>query len=181
VPSPAELSRTSRVESREPLASAIDFVSSLAVTDPTTEPGPRAPRGLAATTWGPGRLDLFWVDDDRALWHSASVEGVWTEPESLGGQLASGPAVVSWAVDEMEVFAVMDDGELWNRYWDRTYWHPWETLGGELDGSATPAASASGADRLDVYALGRDGRTWHRWWDGTRWVRWEQLEVRTAR
>lgn len=178
VPSPADASTTA---SREPLADALDFVSSLAVTDPTTEPGPRAPRGLAATTWGPGRLDLFWVDDDRALWHSASVEGIWTEPESLGGQLASGPAVVSWAVDEMEVFAVMDDGELWNRYWDRTYWHPWETLGGELDGSATPAASSSGGDRLDVYALGLDGRTWHRWWDGMQWVPWERLEVGASR
>ena len=61
-------------------------------------------RGLAATTWGPGRLDLFWVDDDRALWHSAAIDGAWGEPESLGGQLASGPAVVAWAEGEMEVF-----------------------------------------------------------------------------
>ena len=132
------------------------------------------PRGLAATTRGPGRLDLFWVDDDRALWHQAQVDGAWAEPESLGGHLASAPTVVAWALDEMEVFAVMDDGELWNRYWDRTYWHQWESLGGELDPSWTPAASSSGPDRLDVYGRGRDGRTWHRWWDGTRWVPWEQ-------
>ena len=123
---------------------------------------------------GAGRLDIFWVGDERALWHRAWVNGTWEEPESLGGQLASGPAVTAWAVGEMEVFAVLDDGQLWNRYWDRTYWHQWEPLGGELAGQ--PAASSWGADRLDVLAPGRDGRIWHRWWDGAQWVPWEQLE-----
>src|SRR5918911_1632723 len=114
--------------------------------------------GLAACSWGPGRVDLFWVGEDRGLWHSAFDRGEWSDPESLGGQLASAPAVCTWAIGEMEVFAVMDDGELWNRYWDRTYWHQWESLGGELDGATTPAASSWGADRLDVFARGRDGR-----------------------
>ena len=103
---------------------------------------------VAAVSWGPGRVDLFWVDADRALWHRAWADGGWEAPESLGGRLASGPAVTAWAVGEMEVFAVFDDGQLWNRYWDQAYWHQWETLGGELAGQ--PAASSSGADRLDV-------------------------------
>ena len=158
-----------------PLVPVDDLVSSLAMTDKSTNRSPRPSRGLAATTWGPGRLDLFWVDDRRDLWHSAQVAGAWTEPESLGGEIASGPTVVAWAEGEMEVFAVMDDGELYNRYWDRSYWHPWESLGGDLDPAATPAASSWGAERLDVYARGRDGRTWHRWWDGLKWVDWEQL------
>jgi hypothetical protein len=156
------------------LARDLDLVSSLAMDELNDQPAPRTSRGLAATTWGPGRLDLFWVDDDRALWHSASIDGAWAEPESLGGTLASGPTVAAWAVGAMEVFAVMDDGELWNRYWDKTYWHPWESLGGELDPAWTPASSSSGPDRLDVYGRGVDGRVWHRWWDGTRWVPWEQ-------
>ena len=111
------------------------------MSDPTEAGAPRVARGLAATTWGPGRLDLFWVDEDRALWHSASNDGAWAEPESLGGDLASSPTAVAWAEGEMEVFAVMDDGELWNRYWDHSYWHPWEALGGELDPTSTPASS----------------------------------------
>jgi hypothetical protein len=168
VRSPAEVGPTT------PLVPVDDLLSSVGMTETKNQP-PRAPRGLAATTWGPGRLDLFWVDDDRALWHSAQVAGAWTEPESLGGALASSPSVVAWGEGEMEVVAVMDDGELYNRYWDRSYWHPWESLGGELDPSSTPASSSWGAERLDVYARGRDGRTWHRWWDGLRWVDWEQL------
>jgi len=135
-----------------------------------------APKGIAAASWGPGRLDLFWVDEDRALWHRAWVAGAWVEPEPLGGELASAPAVTAWAEGQMEVFAVMDDGELWDRYWDGAAWHAWESLGGELDGSATPTASSWGADRLDVYARGRDGAIWHRWWDGSHWVPWERAE-----
>ena len=89
---------------------------------------PRAPRGLAATTWGPGRLDLFWVDDDRVLWHSASIDGVWAEPESLGGELdpASTPAASSSGPDRLDVYGRGVDGRVWHRWWDGTRWVPWE-------------------------------------------------------
>jgi hypothetical protein len=133
---------------------------------------PSAPRGVAAASWGPGRVDLFWVDGDRALWHRAWTAGAWQESESLGGELASSPAVTAWAEGQLEVFAIMGDGALWDRYWDGMKWHDWESLGGELDPTATPAASSWGADRLDVFATGVDGGTWHRWWDGTHWAEW---------
>jgi hypothetical protein len=132
-------------------------------------------KDLAAVSWGPGRIDRFWVEGG-ALWHQAFDGAAWDEPESLGGMPASPPAVTAWAAGRMEVFAVFPDGELWNRYWDGTAWHPWESLGGELAVGPATAASSWGDDRLDVFAAGVDGRTWHRWWDGTRWVPWEQLE-----
>ena len=99
---------------------------------------------LAAVSWGPDRIDLFWVDADRVLWHRA-FDGAWGEPESLGGTLASAPAVTAWGVDQMEVFAVFDDGALWDRYWDGTSWHAWESLGGSLALGTAPAASSWGA------------------------------------
>ncbi|HEV2006023.1 MAG TPA: hypothetical protein VGQ85_05350, partial [Candidatus Limnocylindrales bacterium] len=58
---------------------------------------PSAPRGVAAASWGPGRVDLFWVDGDRALWHRAWTAGAWQAAEALGGLLASSPAVTAWA------------------------------------------------------------------------------------
>lgn len=73
---------------------------------------------LAAVSWGEGRIDLFWVDRQRAPWHRAFIGGAWAEPESLDGRLASGPAVTAWGVDRMEVFAIFPDGELWDRFWD---------------------------------------------------------------
>jgi len=130
---------------------------------------------VAAVSRGPGRIDLFWVDDARALWHRGFRDGQWAEPEPLGGTLASAPAVTAWGDEDMEIFAVMPDGELWDRYWDGEAWHAWESLGGELDPSAVPAASSWGPDRLDVFARGRDRAIWHRWWDGARWVDWEHV------
>ena len=76
------------------------------------------------------------MDDARALVHRSSSGGAWSDPESLGGTLASPPAATAWAVDQLQVFAIFDDGELWNRYWDGVRWHPWESLGGELTGYA---------------------------------------------
>ena len=64
-----------------------------------------ATSGVAATTWGPGRLDLFWRADSGELIHRAQIDGEWTEPVSLGGTLASDPAATAWDVDRMEVFA----------------------------------------------------------------------------
>ncbi len=120
---------------------------------------------LAAVSWGPGRIDLFWTDEALAVWHRAWIRGEWKRPESLGGAAAGGIAVTAWAVDEMELFAVFA--------WDGDAWHEWESLGGTLAGP--PAAASSGPDRIDVFSPGRDGATWHRWWDGTRWVDWETL------
>ena len=94
------------------------------------------PRGTAAVSWGPGRIDLFTVDEDAGLVHRVFMSGTWSEPESLGGTLASAPAATAWGVDELQVFAVFTDGQLWNRYWDGTSWHPWEPMGGELVGTA---------------------------------------------
>lgn len=129
--------------------------------------------GVAAVARSGGRLDRFWPGPDRQLLHATFKAGAWSEPEDLGGRLASVPAVAAWGDEPMEVFAIFEDGQLWDRYWDGTSWHPWESLGGELLPGSTPATVAAGPDRLDVLAEGRDGRTWQRWWDGSRWVPWQ--------
>ena len=55
-------------------------------------PTNRGARGLAASTWGPGRLDLFWVDDDRALWHQAQIDGAWADSAGGGRMGIENPA-----------------------------------------------------------------------------------------
>ena len=82
-------------------------------------------KGYGAVSWGPGRIDLFWVDEDSSLVHRAYHDGDWGQPESLGGTLISPPAATAWAVDQIQVFAIFPDGQLWNRYWDGARWHDW--------------------------------------------------------
>jgi hypothetical protein len=172
-PSEADTDQPSTQKERLPTRQALFSIPGTARAEYAAEMPDRDVRpAIAAVSWGPGRIDLFTIGADRDLVHRSFRDGVWGEPESLGGRLASAPAATAWAIDELEVFAIHDDGQLWNRYWDGVSWHDWEPMGGELTGD--PAASSWSADRIDVFAPGRDGRVWHRWWDGTRWVDWEQ-------
>ena len=129
--------------------------------------------GVAAATWGPGRLDLFWRAENGELMHRAQVRGEWLETESLGGTLVSNPAATAWGVDQLEVFAVFPDGELWDRFWDGRSWHEWESLGGELERRSCRVLVRAGAARrlragprrpglaplVGRHALGRVGAT----------------------
>ena len=104
--------------------------------------------GVAAVSWGAGRIDLFWREADGGLAHRRSTaRRLAATPSRSAERSASRPAVTAWAVDEMQVFAVFPDGQLWNRYWDGTSWHPWESLGGELAGEPAASSSWRGPDR----------------------------------
>jgi hypothetical protein len=128
-------------------------------------------KGLTAVSWGDGRIDLFWIGDDGAVWHRRWTPAGWSEAESIGGQPASKPAVVSWAANEMQLFVVARDGHLWNIYWDGAAWHHWVDMGGEFGPDAEVAASTWGADRIDIFVSDKDA-LWHRWWNGSEWVDW---------
>jgi hypothetical protein len=125
----------------------------------------------AATTWGPGRLDVFVRGADNALWHKWSA-GRWTSWERLGsppGGLTSAPAAVSWAPGRIDVFAAGAYGRLWHR-WYQSRWSSWESLGGVIVGA--PAVASWGSGRLDVFVRGADNRLWHKWYQAG-WSAWE--------
>lgn len=97
--------------------------------DPTEPAPPTAGRGLAAVSWGPGRLDLFWVDADRAERWDRYWDGVsWHPWESLGGELAGDAAASSSSADRIDVVATGRDGRTWHRWWDGARWVDWERL-----------------------------------------------------
>src|SRR5689334_3606185 len=58
----------------------------------------------ALASWGPGRLDLFYVGPAGSLLHR-SFQNAWSDEEDLGGHLTSSPAAVSWGSDHIDVFA----------------------------------------------------------------------------
>ncbi|MET0693327.1 MAG: hypothetical protein ABWY56_05320, partial [Propionibacteriaceae bacterium] len=98
--------------------------------------------GIAASSWGPGRLDLFGQGQDGACWHKW-FEGGWSEWESLGGGFTSPLAAVSWDHGRIDVFGRGGDSALWHSWFD-----------GAWAGSAPPAAVPIGLGtsiRLPVY------------------------------
>ena len=61
--------------------------------------------GTAAVSWGPDRIDLFWVGQDGALMHRVREGDGWLEAESLGGTVVSAPAVTAWAERVLDLAA----------------------------------------------------------------------------
>src|SRR4051812_18805225 len=55
--------------------------------------------GVALSSWGPNRLDLFYVANDHSLGHKWSTNGgaSWYQDRSWGGWI-SWPSAVSWGV-----------------------------------------------------------------------------------
>jgi hypothetical protein len=102
------------------------------------------------TTWGPNRLDIFGVGDDRRMYHKAWDGNTW-RPSPLGwddlgrsrrGQFVGPPAVVARGPNRLDIFAVnahgaaRGDNAMYHKAWDGNTWQPsgweWHNLGGEF-------------------------------------------------
>lgn len=133
--------------------------------------------GFAATSWGPGRIDLFAIDTTGSLRHLWYANNQWNGPaggplawENLGAPpapanlvLGASPTASSWGPNRLDVFALGGtDSALWHIWYDGT-WHPWESLGGFLAGP--PGSASWGPNRLDVFASAQDFNLWHLWFD----------------
>jgi hypothetical protein len=122
-----------------------------------------------------GRLEVFSIDTNGALWHiwQTSPNGTWSSWVSLGTptnvQFVPTPGVNQNADGRLEVFIPGSDGALWH-IWQITAggsWHnSWFSSGqpSTTVGIFFPAGVIQNADgRLEVFALGRDGALWHIW------------------
>jgi hypothetical protein len=115
--------------------------------------------GPGAVSWGSGRIDVFVVGADSALWHKWFQNG-WSGWESLGGTLISAPAASSWAPGRLDIFAAGTDSAMWHK-WFQNGWSGWESLGGLL--TSEPAAVSWGPNRIDSFVMGTDSALWHKW------------------
>ncbi len=129
----------------------------------------------AVIAWQGGRIDLFCLGTDRAMyrkiWNGAAWSFSW---ERLGGTFSSQASVVDLKPDRIDVFVRGDDHTLRHRAFSPAGpLNDWQNLGGSL--ASMPVAVSWGENRLDVFAAGHDGALWHRWWDGEFWNDWESL------
>ena len=70
-----------------------------------------------AVSWDEGRLDIFGVGTDSAMWHRWWDGSAWGGWESLGGVLESPPDATAWAANRLDIFAMSTDSALWHRWW----------------------------------------------------------------
>jgi hypothetical protein len=129
-----------------------------------------------------GRLEVFQVGEDSALWHNwqTTPGGGWNGWNSLGGEIYSF-TVGRNADGRLEVFA-MDLDFHYANIWQTTpggSWSNW-SLTGESYTWSVVGRNTDG--RLEVFAVGADdvgshGALWHNWQTtpGGGWSGWNSL------
>ena len=142
----------------------------------------------AVSSWGPGRLDAFYVNASGAnvlhkyygggAWGPSSSAGAADGATDLGGDVRGSLAATSWAENRLDVVARDEGGAYTHKAWTGDAWFPqgaqWEDLGGRF--FSDPAVVAWGEGRLDVIGLDAENASLHHlYWDGHRWSGWEDL------
>ena len=137
-----------------------------------------------------GRLEVFTVGSDGALWHiwqTAPGQGAWFNWFSSGQPTASianaqfPPSVAQNTDGRLEVFTVGSDGALWH-IWQTTpngTWSNWASLGLPKAASITspPTVEKNKDGHLELLVSGHDGALWHIWQTvpGNGWGNWASL------
>jgi len=143
--------------------------------------GANAVGPIAAVSWGPNRIDLFYenafpgVEDVRLFVHRWSGDGVnWGEeffntPENAA--IYGRPAVASWGLGRLDIFVKGAHGYIYHKYFDGS-WGPaggWEYMGGGAV-PANPTVVAWGPNRLDLFSRDYLNRVVTQAFNGTAWV-----------
>jgi SpoIID/LytB domain protein len=122
--------------------------------------------GPAAVSYDGGRIDLFVIGTDKALWHTwTQVDGAgrpttWAPFQSLGGTLTSAPSAASNGSGNILVSARDRVGGTSYRILDGGVWGPWRSIDGA--GVTTSVAEVYNGSSYRVRMVGTDGDVWTR-------------------
>jgi SpoIID/LytB domain protein len=122
--------------------------------------------GPAAVSSDGGRIDLFVVGTDKALWHTwTQVDGAgrpttWAPFASLGGTLTSAPSAASNGPGNIIVSARDRVGGTSYRILDGGTWGPWRSIDGS--GVTTSVAEVYNGSTYRIRMVGTDSDVWTR-------------------
>jgi hypothetical protein len=108
--------------------------------------------GPSVTNWGPGRLDIFALQNG-IMWHKWYQNG-WYGPETLftNVPLSSPPAAVAWAAGRIDIVARRSAGNVNQFFYSGGWFGPFD-IGGSTNNGATLGISTWGVNRLDIFAV----------------------------
>jgi len=92
---------------------------------------------------------------------------VWSNWESLGGVLYSGPDACSWGPGRLDIFVKAVAGNINHKWFDNGRWYDWEPLGAPPGVRlGLPTAASWGNGRIDIFAKGYPNNAlWHKYAD----------------
>jgi Baseplate J-like protein len=157
---------TSEVAINGPLQSTVTWLTTGMAVDSTP---------VVALDSG-GKLNVFCIGDDGALWTIRQITSGWSGWQSLGGKIDR--LVVGRNADSrLEVFARGANNALWHirQTSPGGGWSPWDSLGGQID---LLAVGSNQDGRLEVFATSaQDQSLWHIWQvaPNNSWSGWSPL------
>jgi hypothetical protein len=132
----------------------------------------------AAVCWEPGRIDLFAIGNDGALWHLWFSNGAWssnwaslgTIPVTIAIQAtAINPAAASWGPGRLDVFALGDPDVLQHTWYDNNsgFDDNWDSPipGPTGDTFTQPTAVSCNPGRIDVFVGEGPPSSLQVWWN----------------
>ncbi len=136
-------------------------------------------RQLVAGCNADGRIELFGIGTDNALWHiwQTAPNNGWSDWASLGGSDLTKLAVTNNQDGRIEVFARGANNEL-HHIWQtapNNGWGSWGNLGGSVE-ELTVGRNQDG--RIEVFTRGTDGKLNHIWQTAPNngWSGWSTLD-----
>jgi hypothetical protein len=138
--------------------------------------GGTASSSPAATSYEPGRIDVFVRGPYNALWQRTYTEGTgnnWGAWTSLGGTIlaGTGPTATSYksgATVRIDVFVIGMNKHVWWDKWNGVVWSNWDAptyTHGDLQGQATSSPGAMTfpvGNTVWVFVRGIDYQLWDR-------------------
>jgi hypothetical protein len=128
-----------------------------------------------------GRLEVFILGIDRAMWHikQTTPGGSWGAWQSLGGSGLFWPTVAMNINGTLEIFADGMDNAVWHIQQTTAggSWGPWKSLGGTLFNMPATVVNQDGT--IEIFSLGKDGAIWHTKQlmpgGGSGWSKWASI------
>jgi len=132
-------------------------------------------------------LEIFVRQADRAIWYKKQTATThetdsvsWSEWQSLGGKMSSGPSVIVNREGLIEVFSRGMNREIFVKRQmdhDSPEFYLWESIGG--DSASTPKTLLHPDGSVHVYTRGSDKQVYQRvhkvTTGGLEWTQWESL------
>ncbi|WP_437310852.1 hypothetical protein [Sorangium sp. So ce388] len=141
---------------------------------PASLGGLRTTGGVAAASWGAGRIDVFAAHVTSVgavrLLHKWFTGNAWSE-ETFGGPVVGDPAVVAWGGGHLDVF--INKGNVITQL---TFDGAWQQRSlGAIRHAKAVHASTWGPGRLDLLIRDYENVLWHRWFDAAGWHDWQPI------
>ncbi len=136
----------------------------------------------SVSSWGPGRLDIVYVNEREGnVLHKYFGGGQWgpswDHVEDLGGESIVSVVSSSWGDERLDLVGLTGYGVYVHKAWTGYDWYPsvsaWEHLGSGF--ASYPAIGSWGSGRLDIVGITTDSRSIaHKYWHEG-WSEWEDL------